>query len=63
MVAFIGKEWGYSSGSTRSIVVGKFSKGKELRPVVLLAVAEYSEELLEGLVKMFCLTGSFWVVT
>ena len=32
VVAFVGKEWGYSGGGTRSIVVGK--------------VAEYSEELL-----------------
>jgi len=30
VVAFVGKEWGYSGGGTRSIVVGKFSKGKEL---------------------------------
>ena len=30
VVAFVGKEWGYSSGGTRSIVVGKFSEGKEL---------------------------------
>jgi len=30
VVAFVGKEWRYSGGSTRSIVVGKFSKGKEL---------------------------------
>ena len=30
VVAFVGKEWGYSGGGTRSIVVGKFSKEKEL---------------------------------
>jgi len=30
VVAFVSKEQGYSSGGTRSIVVGKFSKGKEL---------------------------------
>ena len=30
VVAFVGKEWGYSGGGTRSIVVGKFSEGKEL---------------------------------
>jgi len=30
VVAFVGKEWGYSGGGARSIVVGKFSKGKEL---------------------------------
>ena len=45
VVAFVGKEWGYSSGSTRSIVVGKLSERKELWPVVLLVVAEYLEEL------------------
>jgi len=30
VVAFVGKEWGYSGGGTMSIVIGKFSKGKEL---------------------------------
>jgi len=30
VVAFVGKEWGYSGRGTRSIVVGKFSEGKEL---------------------------------
>ena len=40
VVSFVGKEWGDISSSTRGIVVGKFSKGKECVPIVLLVVAE-----------------------
>ena len=40
VVSFVGKEWGDTGSSTRGIVIGEFSKGKECVPIVLLVVAE-----------------------
>jgi len=62
VVPFIGKERGGTSRCARSIVVSKFSEGKEWRPVVLLVVAKYSEVLLESLIESFSLSVSFQMV-
>jgi hypothetical protein len=46
----------------QSIVVSKFSEGKERRPVVLLVVAEYMEVLFECLIESFSLSVSFRMI-
>lgn len=63
MMTFVSKKWGNASGEARSIVVGKFGEGKQLRPVVLLVVAVDAEELSEGLVCPFRLSVPFRMVT
>jgi hypothetical protein len=62
VVPFVGKERGGTSRCAQSIVVSKFSEGKEQRPVVLLVVAKYSEVLLESLIELFSLSVSFQMV-
>jgi hypothetical protein len=62
VVSFVGKERGSASGCTQSIVVSKFSEGKEQRPVVLLVVAEYTEVLFECLIESFSLSISFRMI-
>lgn len=62
MVALVSEERGYSSGSVRSIVVCKFSEGKEFRPVVLLVVAVDPKVLFKCLVHAFSLTVAFRVI-
>ena len=56
MVALVGEERRYSSGSTRSVVVREFGEREEFCPVVLLIVAVNPEVLLERLISAFCLT-------
>jgi hypothetical protein len=62
VVSFVGKERGSASGCTWSIVVSKFSEGKERRPVVLLVVAEYMEVLFECLIESFSQSVSFRMI-
>ena len=40
MITFVSKEQRYSSGSTQSVIVGKFHKWKQGIPIILLIVAE-----------------------
>jgi hypothetical protein len=62
VIPFVGKEGRSATGCTWSIVVSKFSEGKERRPVVLLVVAEYSEVLFECLIESFSLSVSFRMI-
>ena len=62
VVPFVGKERGGTSRCAQSIVVSKFSEGKEQRPVILLVVAKYSEVLLKGLIESFSQSISFWMI-
>ena len=48
VIALIGEEGGYTSGSTRCIVVGEFCKRKEFQPIVLLVVAVISLNLTKS---------------
>ena len=63
VIALIGKEGGYASGSTRCIVVGEFRGRKEFRPIVLLVVAVNPKVLLKCLVSMLSLTIPLGVIT
>jgi hypothetical protein len=63
VVSFVGKEGRSAGGCTRSIVVSKFSEGKEQRPVVLLVVAEYMEVLFKYLIESFSQSVSFRMIT
>src|SRR5713101_2566689 len=55
-------EWGVFYCGVGVGVMGKFCKWKKGNPVRLSHIAEHSEELLQFLVKTFCLTISLWVV-
>jgi hypothetical protein len=44
------------------IVVGKFSKGNPVKPVILLLVDEELYILLNLLIDLFHLTISLWVI-
>ena len=56
VIALIGKEGRYASGSTRHIIVGEFHKRKEFQPIVLLVVAVNLKVLLKCLIGMLGLT-------
>jgi hypothetical protein len=62
VVSFVGKQRRSAGGCTQSVVVSKFSEGKERRPVVLLVVAEYTEVLFECLIESFSLSISFRMI-
>ena len=53
MVSFVSKEQGDSRGGIRGIIIGEFGDGKQIRPIVLLVVAIYSEVLFQGLIHSF----------
>ena len=63
MVSFVSKERGDSRSSIRGIVIGEFGDGKQIRPIVLLVVAIYSEVLFQGLIHLFGLSVAFGVIT
>ena len=63
MIAFIGEEGGYASGSTRCVVVGEFRERKEFQPIVLLVVAVNPKVLLKCLIGALSLTIPFGVIT
>ena len=63
MVTFIREERGHASSLAWSIVVGKLSQGKKIRPVILLVVAVGAEVLLEGLVDPLGLPISLGVIS
>ena len=63
MVSFVHKERRDTSGSIRCIVVGKFGKGYQLGPIVLLVVAVDSKVLFQGLVDTFGLSIAFGVIS
>jgi len=62
VVAFIGKERGNTSCCARGVVKRELRKWKEFGPVVLLVITVDLEVLFQGLVCLFGLTVSFWVV-
>ena len=47
-------ERGFPCGTMCSDVVGEFGEWEEVGPIILLEVAEYSEELFNFLVDAFC---------
>ena len=63
MVAFIGKEWRYSSRGIRSVIICKLHDWKEVRPIVLLIVAIDLEVLFQGLVHVFSLSVTLGMIT
>ena len=62
MVSFVGKEWRDSCGG-RGIVISKLCDRKQIRPIVLLVVAIYSEVLFQGLIHSFSLSVALRVIT
>jgi len=63
MISLVGKEWGYSSGSTQSIVVCKLCEQEKFLPVDLLVVAVNSEVLFQCLVGVFGLSVAFRMIS
>ena len=63
MVSFVGKKRGDSRGGIRGIIISKLSNGEQIRPIVLLVVAVYSEVLFQGLIHLFSLSVAFGVIT
>jgi hypothetical protein len=62
MIAFVGKEWGDTSGGTRGVVEGKLGKRQEVEPVVLLVCVVHAKILFESLISPFSLAIGLWVV-
>ena len=62
VVALIGEEGGYTSGSTRCVVVGEFHERKEFQPIVLLVVAVNPKVFLECLIGVLGLTIPLGVI-
>ena len=58
MKTVISEEERHLGGFLRETVIRKFSKRKQVEPVVLLMIAEDAEVSLEGLIHSFCLTIS-----
>ena len=52
-----------SCSSAGGIIVGELCQRQEIGPVVLLVVAVNPKVLLQGLVRPFCLSITFGVVT
>ena len=46
MLAIVGEEWRHMSGGVLGIVISEFSQRKDVKPVVLLMVAENLKVLL-----------------
>jgi hypothetical protein len=63
VVALVGKEGGDTGGGIRYIVVCKFCKRKEVRPVRLLVVAVDADVLLECLIHSLGLAITFRMIT
>ena len=63
VISLVSKEWGYSSGSTRGIVVCELHKREKLSPVVLLVVAVNPDILFQCLICAFGLSVTFRMVT
>ena len=63
MVAFIGREQGYSSHGVWSVIVCELCDRKEVRPIVLLIVAIDLEVLFQGLVHAFGLSITLGVIS
>jgi len=61
VVSIVGKEGGYSCGSSLSVVVVEFGNWQGFLPVVLLIVAIRPDVLLEGGIGSFCLSVRLWV--
>ena len=63
VISLVSKEWGYSSGSTRGIVVCELREWEKLSPVVLLVVAVNPDILFQCLICAFGLSVAFRMVT
>ena len=63
VVSLVSKERRHSGSCARSVIVCEFCEWKEVSPVVLLIVAINSEVLLQCLVRAFCLSISFGVMS
>ena len=63
MVSFIGEKRRDSSGGIRGVIISKLGDGEQVRPIVLLVVAVYSEVLLQSLIHSFSLSVTFRVIT
>ena len=63
MVSFVGKKWGDSHGGIRGVIISKLGDGEQIRPIVLLVVAVYSEVLFQSLIHSFGLSVAFGVTT
>ena len=63
VISLVCEEWGYSSGSTWSIVVCNLREWEKLFPVVLLVVAVNSDVLFQCLVGAFSLSVAFRMIT
>ena len=63
MVSFIGKKQRDSSGGIRGVIISKLGNGEQIRRIVLLVAAVYSEVLLQGLIHVSGLSVAFRVIT
>ena len=62
VISLVSEEWGYSSGSTRGIIVCELRKQEKLSPVVLLVVAVNPDVLFQCLISAFGLSVAFRMV-
>ena len=63
VIAFVGIEWGDTSGSVWSVVVCEFCEWKKRTLIILLKVNIHSEVLFESLINSFSLSISFGMIT
>jgi len=63
VITLVGEEWGYTGGSTRSIVVSELREWEKSFPIVLLIVAVNLDVLFQCLICVFGLSVAFRVVS
>ena len=63
VISLVSKEWGYSGGSTRGIVVCELREREKLSPVVLLIIEVNPDVLFQCLISVFGLSVTFRMVT
>ena len=63
VISLVSKEWGYSGGSTQSIVVCELCEQEKSFLIVLLIVAVNSDVLFQCLICAFSLSITFRVVS
>ena len=61
VITVVCEKWSHFRGFLPCIVVGKFSEGQPVRPVVLVVTAGNAEVSFQSLVHTFCLTVRLWM--
>ena len=63
IVSVVGKEWRNLCSQMSRVVIRKLGDGEKVGPVVLLVIAVDSYILFEGLIRVFCLTIAFRMIS